>query len=46
MAIRAPALIDVDALIAEIYRYLAVVDCFRREGYDPGRTTRRSTAAA
>jgi hypothetical protein len=32
--------IDVEALVAEIYRYLAVVECFRREGYLPGRKPR------
>jgi hypothetical protein len=27
--------IDVEALVAEIERYLDVVDVFRREGYEP-----------
>ena len=35
------ATIDIEALVAEIYRYLAVVECFRREGYTPGRTAIR-----
>ena len=29
-------LIDVEALVEEIQRYLAVVDAFRAEGYKPG----------
>ena len=34
-------LVDVEALMEEIQRYLAVVDAFRAEGCEPGRVRRK-----
>ena len=34
-------LVDVEVLIREIQRYLAVVDAFRAEGCEPGRARRK-----